>query len=221
MIFLASMSIFNFCHRFVPCLADPARRSSLGLKAALVVLHIVYAGILFLFDSDLIEKTKQEPWYVVSFFLFLRVLHGIISVAVCCNIDSILSYIIFFSRVNFDGVVMPYDQSEFYVLDAMRDVNEKNSLFGKASMLSKQPASSKNGSLVITVEGSQSERNIPGNNVTSWTKLVLDMYPPGTSVRYASALQICVLDVLINDNYECWLHAGIPSFGLLVCYVTR
>ncbi|KAJ6996956.1 hypothetical protein NC653_013520 [Populus alba x Populus x berolinensis] len=79
----------------------------------------------------------------------------------------------------------------------------------------RQPASSKNGSLVITVEGSQSERNIPGSDVTSWTKLVLDMYPPGTSVRYASALQICVLDVLINDNYECWLHAGIPSFGLL------
>ena len=46
----------------------------MGLKAALVVLHIVYAGILFLFDSDLIEKTKQEPWYVVSFFLFLRVM---------------------------------------------------------------------------------------------------------------------------------------------------
>eukprot|EP00258_Populus_trichocarpa_P041612 XP_024457631.1 protein S-acyltransferase 10 isoform X3 [Populus trichocarpa] len=132
MIFLPSMSIFNFCHRFVPCLADPATRSSLGLKAALVVLHIVYAGILFLFDSDLIEKTKQEPCYV---------------------------------------------------LDAMRDVNEKNSLFRKASMLSKQPASSKNGSLVITVEGSQSERNIPGSNVTSWTKLVLDMYPPGMSVR--------------------------------------
>ena len=42
----------------------------LGLKAALVVLHIVYAGILFLFDSDLIEKTKQEPWYVVSFLFF-------------------------------------------------------------------------------------------------------------------------------------------------------
>jgi len=85
----------------------------------------------------------------------------------------------------------------------------------------RQPASSKNGSLVITVEGSQSERNIPESNVTSWTKLVLDMYPPGTSVRYARALQICVLDVLINDSYECWVHAGIPSFGLLVCYVTR
>ncbi|XP_052308800.1 protein S-acyltransferase 10 isoform X7 [Populus trichocarpa] len=158
MIFLPSMSIFNFCHRFVPCLADPATRSSLGLKAALVVLHIVYAGILFLFDSDLIEKTKQEPWSYTGLYLLLFV-------------ATLIQYF-----------VASYS-SPGYVLDAMRDVNEKNSLFRKASMLSKQPASSKNGSLVITVEGSQSERNIPGSNVTSWTKLVLDMYPPGMSVR--------------------------------------
>uniref|UniRef100_A0A6N2LYE5 Uncharacterized protein n=1 Tax=Salix viminalis TaxID=40686 RepID=A0A6N2LYE5_SALVM len=83
------MSNFNFCYRIVPCLADPARRSSLGLKAALVALHLVYAGILFLFDSDLIEKTKEEPWHV----------HCNISVAVCCSIDSILCYIVFFSRL--------------------------------------------------------------------------------------------------------------------------
>ncbi|KAJ6413327.1 hypothetical protein OIU84_006172 [Salix udensis] len=158
MIFLASMSIFNFCHRFVPCLADPARRSSLGLKAALVVLHIVYAGILFLFDSDLIEKTKQEPWSYTALYLLLLVATLIQYFVTSCS-------------------------SPGNVLDAMRDVNEKNSLFSKASMLSKQTASSKNGSLIITVEGNQSERNIPGSNVTSWTKLVLDMHPPGTSIR--------------------------------------
>lgn len=54
----------------------------------------------------------------------------------------------------------------------------------------RQPASSKNGSLVITVEGSQLGRNITGSNVSSWMKLVLDMYPPGTSVRYASPLHV-------------------------------
>lgn len=41
-----------------------ARRSALGLKVSLVMIHVVYAGILFLFDGDLIEKTKTEPWYV-------------------------------------------------------------------------------------------------------------------------------------------------------------
>eukprot|EP00258_Populus_trichocarpa_P020327 XP_006388169.2 protein S-acyltransferase 10 isoform X4 [Populus trichocarpa] len=174
MIFLPSMSIFNFCHRFVPCLADPATRSSLGLKAALVVLHIVYAGILFLFDSDLIEKTKQEPWSYTGLYLLLFV-------------ATLIQYF-----------VASYS-SPGYVLDAMRDVNEKNSLFRKASMLSKQPASSKNGSLVITVEGSQSERNIPGSNVTSWTKLVLDMYPPGMSVSlHERSIAMIVIDVFFS-----------------------
>ncbi|XP_034890600.1 protein S-acyltransferase 10 isoform X2 [Populus alba] len=151
------MSIFNFCYRIVPCLADPARRSSLGLKAALVVLHIVYAGTLFLFYSDLIEKTKEEPWYTAIYLLLF--------------VAALIQY--FVTSCSSPG----------YVLDAMRDLNEKNSLYRRSSMLSKQPASSKSGSFVITVEGSQYERNITGSNVTSWTKLVLDMYPPGTSIR--------------------------------------
>ncbi|KAK9230818.1 hypothetical protein WN943_021048 [Citrus x changshan-huyou] len=80
--------VLDRCFRLVPCLADPARRSSLGLKAALVTLH-----------------------------------------------------------------------------------------------LQRQPASSKNGNMVITMEGSRSGRSFSGSNATSWTKLVLDLYPPGTSIR--------------------------------------
>lgn len=34
----------------------------MGLKVALVVLHLIYAGVLFLFDDDLIKKTRTEPW---------------------------------------------------------------------------------------------------------------------------------------------------------------
>ncbi|KAJ6907727.1 hypothetical protein NC651_018229 [Populus alba x Populus x berolinensis] len=186
------MSIFNFCYRIIPCLADPARRSSLGLKAALVVLHIVYAGTLFLFYSDLIEKTKEEPWYTAIYLLLF--------------VATLIQY--FVTSCSSPG----------YVLDAMRDLNEKNSLYRRSSMLSKQPASSKSGSFVITVEGSRSERNITGSNVTSWTKLVLDMYPPGTSIRYAmlgtlrnpflcpvgllcDKLMGCLAMVTIRDSY--------------------
>lgn len=43
-----------------------ARRSALGLKVALVTMHFVYAGVLFLFDTDLIEETKQSPWYALN-----------------------------------------------------------------------------------------------------------------------------------------------------------
>lgn len=45
-------------------LLPTARRSSLGLKAALVTLHVVFVGVLFLFDADLVKKTKHEPWYM-------------------------------------------------------------------------------------------------------------------------------------------------------------
>ncbi|KAF5738099.1 protein S-acyltransferase 10 isoform X1 [Tripterygium wilfordii] len=134
-----------------------ARRSALGLKVALVALHLVYAGILFLFDGDLIEKTKHEPWYT-SLYLSLFV-------------DTLVQYFV------------TSGSSPGYVLDAMRDINETNVTFGKTSASSKQPASSKNGSLVITIDSGQSGRNSPGSNATYWTKRVLDTYPPGTSVR--------------------------------------
>lgn len=60
----------------------------------------------------------------------------------------------------------------------------------------RQPASSKNGSMVITVEGSQSGRLLPMSNSTSWTKLVLDMYQPGTSVRYANTTYVFSFKIL-------------------------
>ncbi|KAJ6916520.1 hypothetical protein NC652_019043 [Populus alba x Populus x berolinensis] len=205
------MSIFNFCYRIVPCLADPARRSSLGLKAALVVLHIVYAGTLFLFYSDLIEKTKEEPWYTAIYLLLF--------------VAALIQY--FVTSCSSPG----------YVLDAMRDLNEKNSLYRRSSMLSKQPASSKSGSFVITVEGSQSERNITGSNVTSWTKLVLDMYPPGTSIRYAmlgtlrnpflcpvgllcDKLMGCLSMVTIRDSYTTPKMYLLSHVYVLVCVYT-
>lgn len=39
-----------------------ARRSNLGLRVALVALHLVYVGVLFLFDIDLTQKTLKETW---------------------------------------------------------------------------------------------------------------------------------------------------------------
>ncbi|KAI9166182.1 hypothetical protein LWI28_027602 [Acer negundo] len=144
-------------YRVFPCLSDPARRSSLLLKAALVMLHLVFVGILFLFDKDLIEKTKCEPWYTGLYLLLF--------------VATLVQYF------------LTSGSSPGYVLDAVRYVNETNTVFKKISTPSKQPASSKNGNMVITVEGSQSARNLPGSNATSWTKLVLDMYPHGISAR--------------------------------------
>ncbi|RYR24186.1 hypothetical protein Ahy_B02g057690 [Arachis hypogaea] len=40
---------------------NDARRSALWVKLVLVTVHLVYIGVLFLIDGDLIEKTKKEP----------------------------------------------------------------------------------------------------------------------------------------------------------------
>ncbi|KAG5534511.1 hypothetical protein RHGRI_022586 [Rhododendron griersonianum] len=93
-----------------------------------------------------------------------------------------------------------------YVLDAMKVANERDALFRKATMTSKQPASSKNGSFVVTVEGSQVGRNLLGSNATSWTKLVMEMYPPGSSVRSYT----CTYCNVVQFDHHClWLGTCI------------
>ncbi|XP_026655992.1 protein S-acyltransferase 10-like isoform X2 [Phoenix dactylifera] len=63
------------CLARFPCLADPARRSSLGLKVALVLLHVVIVGALFPLDTDLVRRTREHPWYTVIYLvLFLATL---------------------------------------------------------------------------------------------------------------------------------------------------
>ncbi|EPS57193.1 zinc finger family protein, partial [Genlisea aurea] len=62
-------SVIDRCSGLFPSLSDPARRSALCLKVALVVLHLFFAGTIFFFDKDLIKKTKREPWYTASYAL--------------------------------------------------------------------------------------------------------------------------------------------------------
>uniref|UniRef100_M0ZMQ2 Zinc finger protein n=1 Tax=Solanum tuberosum TaxID=4113 RepID=M0ZMQ2_SOLTU len=57
------------CLHVSPCLSDPARRSTCCLRIALVMLHLIYLGVLFVFDKDLIHKTKEEPWYLPLLYL--------------------------------------------------------------------------------------------------------------------------------------------------------
>lgn len=180
---------------FFPCLSDPGRRSALCLRVALVALHLIYVGILFIFDRDLIDKTIRQPWYTALYLLLF--------------VATLAQY--FLTACSSPG----------YVLDAMKVANERDALFRKATMTSKQPASSKNGSVVVTVEGNQVGRNL-GSNVTSWTKLVMEMYPPGSSVRsyvctYCNVVQPprakhcndCDKCVLQFDHHCLWLGTCI------------
>ncbi|KAJ7953197.1 S-acyltransferase [Quillaja saponaria] len=147
----------GLCCRMFPCLADPARRSSLCLKIFLVMIHLIYACVLFLFDGELIEKTKKEPWYTVLYLLLF--------------VATLVQY--FVTSLSSPG----------YVLDAMRAVNERDAVYRKTSTTSKQPASSKYGNFVVTVDGSQLGDSLLGSNTTYWSKLVAQLYPPGTTIR--------------------------------------
>ncbi|KAL7143726.1 hypothetical protein ABFS83_08G211800 [Erythranthe nasuta] len=141
------------CSRFFPCFSDPARRSALTLKLALVVLHLVLAGVIFLFDNDLIVKTKQEPWYSAIYVVLF--------------VATLIQYFV------------TSGTSPGYVSDIQRAIDERDAAARRASFASIQPASSKNDSVSITVDG----RNYHRGNATAWTKLVMDLYPPGTSAR--------------------------------------
>ncbi|KAL3376150.1 hypothetical protein AABB24_002874 [Solanum stoloniferum] len=142
---------------FFPCLSNPDRRSSFCLKLVLVMLHLTYVGILFGFDKELIQKTKQGPWYTAVYLLLL--------------VATLAKYFVVCSS------------SPGYVLDAMRAMNETDASRNRETITSIQPASSKNGSVVITINRNQLEKNLLGSGTTSWEKLVMDMYPPGTSAR--------------------------------------
>ncbi|XP_070024089.1 protein S-acyltransferase 10-like isoform X2 [Nicotiana sylvestris] len=146
------------CLRFFPCLSDPARRSTFCLRIALVMLHLIYVGVLFIFDKDLIHKTKQQPWYTIIYLLLFAA--------------TLAQYFV------------TSGSSPGYVLDAMRVVNEADISRNRASMTSKQPASSKNGDVVVTIDSNQLGRNLLGRGMMAWTKLVMDMYPSGTSLRW-------------------------------------
>eukprot|EP00262_Sarcandra_glabra_P004588 TRINITY_DN15708_c0_g1_i1.p1 TRINITY_DN15708_c0_g1~~TRINITY_DN15708_c0_g1_i1.p1 ORF type:complete len:312 (+),score=17.08 TRINITY_DN15708_c0_g1_i1:54-989(+) len=107
------------CQELFPCLSDPVRRSSLGLKFTLVVLHVVFAGVLFILDGWLVEKTRKHPWYTAIYLLLF--------------VTTLVQY--FFTSSSSPG----------YVLDALRVANETHAIFRKTSGSSKQSASSKNG----------------------------------------------------------------------------
>ncbi|KAG7539571.1 Palmitoyltransferase DHHC domain [Arabidopsis suecica] len=165
------------CRPFLRCLSDPVGRSSQVMKLAVVTLHFLFAGILFL------GKAEPVPWwYMVSYcFLFFATLVQL------CSISSLpplhLGYhpilphpnSLFFSAIHianptlFFFLFFLFLLAFRYVVDAMRDACAPTTSIQSPS------------SVFLTVDRGHPVSG--GNFPTSWAKLVSDLYPPGTSHR--------------------------------------
>ncbi|KAJ0967922.1 hypothetical protein J5N97_024839 [Dioscorea zingiberensis] len=184
----------HFSRRF-PCFFDSGKRSSWGLKAALVFLHVVFAGVLFLLDVNLIAKTKEKPWYTISYLVLFAA--------------TLVQY--FFTAGSSPG----------YVIDAMRCGGETNSIFTSSLLITKQSTSG-NGSFLSSTDRSQFGKYPSQMNSSHWLKIVMDLYPPGSSSRswtciYCNIIQPprskhchdCDKCVLKFDHHCIWLGTCI------------
>lgn len=52
------------------CYSFSARRSTLFLKLALVMLHLIFIGLLFIFYGDFRDKIALHPWYAIFYSPF-------------------------------------------------------------------------------------------------------------------------------------------------------
>ncbi|KAH0942447.1 hypothetical protein HID58_002084 [Brassica napus] len=152
--------------RHLPCLSDPVRRSSLFLKLALVALHLVFIGFLLVHVLLLLLVLCHSSPVFRHFWLFAWV------------IETIYIYIYIFICFSTVPVVLKVLSSR-YVIDAMRDVDETNAImYRNAPTTSLQTP-------CFQKKWERSDYSASGGRrtPTSWQKMVLDLYPPGTSLR--------------------------------------
>ncbi|XP_042043012.1 protein S-acyltransferase 10-like isoform X3 [Salvia splendens] len=223
------------CSRLFPCFSDPARRSAFSLKLALVLLHILFVGVLFLFDRDLIEKTKHEQWYTATYvLLFVATLVQYFATA-----GTSPGYVI-----DVQKAIDERDAAARRTLlasDIQKAIDDRDAAARKPLLPSKQPASNKNGDVAITVDGRNNHRgnatasskngdvaitvdgrNNHRGNVTAWTKLVMSLFPQRSSTTslicpYCNILQPprakhchdCNKCVLQFDHHCVWLGTCI------------
>ncbi|CAL9161801.1 unnamed protein product [Musa hybrid cultivar] len=200
---MAAVGVFSYareklsenCSLLCPGLFDRASRSSCGLKAVIVLLHITFVGVIFLFDANLIRKSREEPWYITVYLMVFLV--------------TLVQY--FFTSGSFPG----------YIIDAMRVKNGSNTTFINSPAIVEQ-SNARNGNLVSSTRNNQLERQNSLLPSLSWEKLVMELYPPGSAIRnwtctYCNIIQPprskhchdCDKCVLQFDHHCVWLGTCI------------
>ncbi|KAL5211642.1 hypothetical protein ABZP36_022489 [Zizania latifolia] len=168
-----------------------ARRSSLGLKFMVLLMHAVFVGAVFLLDLTLDRRIHEEPWYI-----------GVYGVLV---LVTLVQY--FYTAGSSPG----------YVIDVLKAGSAMHATYINTATLSKQ-SSSKNGSLnspqleklnPVTSTSSWLQQVVnlypPGSSNRDWTCTYCRVVQPPRT-RHCHDCDKCVLQF---DHHCIWLGTCI------------
>ncbi|KAG6538661.1 hypothetical protein ZIOFF_003789 [Zingiber officinale] len=153
-----------------PDLSDRANRLSWGLKLSMVLLHVIFVGVVFLFDVSLIRRTREEPWYTAAYLVVFAA--------------SLFQY--FYTSSSSPG----------YVVDAMKAANGMPTTFNNPSSILKQ-SNSRDGNIIHSMTNYHLEAQTTHLTSSSWSQLVMDLYPPGSAIRWKDFIVIVLLATLV------------------------
>ncbi|XP_062222502.1 protein S-acyltransferase 10-like [Phragmites australis] len=175
--------------------SDRTRRSSLGLRFMVFLMHVVFVGAVFILDTTLDRRIHEEPWYIGVYGMLVLL--------------TLVQY--FYTAGSSPG----------YVIDVMRAGSTMHATFVNTATLSKQ-SSSRNGSINSPTSRAQLEKLSTMTATSSWTQMVMDLYSPGSSSRdwtctYCRVIQPprtrhchdCDKCVLQFDHHCIWLGTCI------------
>ncbi|KAG2660449.1 hypothetical protein PVAP13_1KG027900 [Panicum virgatum] len=135
--------------------SDRARRSSVGLRFMVLLMHVLFVGAVFVLDPTLGRRIHEEPYIGVYGVLVLL---------------TLVQY--FYTAGSSPG----------YVVDVMRAGSTMHATFVNTATLSKQ-SNSRNGNISSPTSRAQLQKLTTMTPTSSWAQMVMDLYPPGSSCR--------------------------------------
>ncbi|AQK73429.1 Protein S-acyltransferase 10 [Zea mays] len=145
-----------------------ARRSALGLRFMVLLMHVLFVGAVFILDPTLDWRIHGEPWYI-----------GLYGVLVLL---TLVQY--FYTAGSCPG----------YVIDVMRAGSMMHATFVNTAALSKQ-SNSRNGNINSPTSRAQLQKLSTMTPTSSWAQMVMDLYPPGSSSSNLFNNHHCLLGI--------------------------